>query len=315
MTDLAEYRYHFTAMGGPCSIRLFAASRQQADNLFQLCEQEVRRFEQKYSRFDERSTLSHLNRSGGNTISVDVETARLLNYANTAYRASEGLFDITSGIFRKVWDFKNAVVPDQDSLDSMFPFVGWQQVHWNGRELQLPRGMELDLGGLVKEYAADAVRALLEKRHCEHAVIELGGDIVVAGPKPDGSPWTIGIRHPDSGQPAATLAICKGAIASSGDYERYFIANNRRYCHILNPFTGLSSEAVAGVSVVAPHCVVAGTLSTIAMLKGACGSLDYLSETNLPHLLFHRINATSAILTRSSIPDSCRSEPIAAVRH
>jgi thiamine biosynthesis lipoprotein ApbE len=183
---------------------------------------------------------------------------------------SDGLFDITSGVLRRVWDFKAGRVPQPEQLHSVLPLIGWSQVEWNGQTIRLPRaGMEIDFGGFGKEYAADRAMAVLHATGQRHGYVNLGGDIRVLGPRADGSAWRFGIQHPR--QPEATIAsveLAEGALATSGDYERYFEQGGRRYCHILDPHTGQPVSHWAGVSVTAPACVAAGALSTIAMLKG-----------------------------------------------
>jgi FAD:protein FMN transferase len=137
-------------------------------------------------------------------------------------------------------------------------------------------GMELDFGGFGKEYAADRAATLLAEAGVAHGMVNLGGDIRVVGPLPDGAPWTLGVQHPRRHQElAGQIDLATGALATSGDYERYFEHDGRRYCHILDPRTGWPVQYWQSVSVVGPICTAAGALSTIAMLKGPDG-LDFL---------------------------------------
>jgi thiamine biosynthesis lipoprotein len=115
--------------------------------------------------------------------------------------------------------------------------------------------------------------------------VDLGGDIAVIGPQSDGSPWRIGIRSPRAPEVAvAWVGLSSGGIATSGDYERYMVVDGVRYCHILDPSDGWPVKGLSGVSVIAPQCVVAGTTSTIAMLKGQRGGRAWLRDVGLPHL-------------------------------
>jgi thiamine biosynthesis lipoprotein len=127
--------------------------------------------------------------------------------------------------------------------------------------------MELDFGGIAKEYAADRCALICRKRGLNHSLIDLGGDLAVVGPLPDGRPWEIQIRHPrNSGESVAAIKVLRGGVATSGDYERYFEANGTRYCHIINPTTGLPVQGISSATVVAESCSMAGCLSTSAML-------------------------------------------------
>jgi thiamine biosynthesis lipoprotein len=129
--------------------------------------------------------------------------------------------------------------------------------------------MEIDFGGIGKEYAADRAAVIAVEHAAPSALVNLGGDVRAAGAQADGSPWRVGIKHPRvAGAVVATVELPAGAVATSGDYERYFEIGGRRYCHVLDALTGWPVEHWQSVSVVAPLCVVAGSLATIAMLLG-----------------------------------------------
>ena len=148
--------------------------------------------------------------------------------------------------------------------------------------------MQIDLGGIGKEYAVDCAAAALMNIGIEHALINLGGDVRVLGPHADGRPWLIGIRNPrNPGKTIETLALSRGALATSGDYERFFEADGKRYCHILNPKSGWPVQDLQAVSILAPSCLVAGSIATICMLLGEAGSLAYLKQ-NAVHALIVR---------------------------
>lgn len=248
---------------------------------------EVLRIEGKYSRYRADSVVGRINASAGDAagIEVDDETAALLDYAATAHEQSEGLFDATSGVLRRVWDFKSQRLPTQQAIDEVLPLIGWQRLHWQRPRLVLPvAGMQLDFGGFGKEYAADCAAAVLQAGGIRHGLVDLGGDIRVVGPHPDGSPWRIGISHPRAPQTAiALIDLPAGAIASSGDYERYFEIDGVRYSHVLDPRSGWPVQGLAAVSVMAEQCLIAGTATTIAMLRGNAGA-DWLEELGLPWL-------------------------------
>ncbi|MBS0484164.1 MAG: FAD:protein FMN transferase [Proteobacteria bacterium] len=248
---------------------------------------DVYRLEAKYSRYRADSFLSDINRvaAQSGSIPVDDETAGLLDYAATCYQQSDGLFDITSGILRRAWNFKSGEVPPQETIRALLEKIGWHKIRWQRPVLAFTvAGMEIDLGGVVKEYAVDRAAALCRDAGIEHGLINLGGDIKIIGPHGDGSPWRIAIRHPRiPGGILHTLLLHSGALASSGDYERCITVNGIRYGHVLNPKTGWPVNYMAAVSVIGEFCVVAGSASTIGMLKGEDGP-QWLSELGLPHL-------------------------------
>lgn len=284
---LSYYRYAFKAMGSPCDIQLFADSPGKAKRVADAAIADVNRLEALYSRYRSDSFLSAINRvaATGGSITVDDETAGLLNYAATCYDQSDGLFDITSGILRRAWRFDQGKLPDQAQIQELLDKVGWHKLRWTPPVLEFSNpGMEIDFGGVVKEYAVDRAAALCREAGIRHGVVNLGGDIKVIGPRADGSPWRVGIRHPRNKEAVMqTILLREGALASSGDYERCIIVEGVRYGHVLNPKTGWPVRHLAAVSVVGDFCVVAGSASTIAMLKEDSGPA-WLENLGLRHL-------------------------------
>lgn len=279
--------FRFSAMASPCQLHLLGDST-QCRRAATAVEQEVRRIEQKYSRYRDDSVLSELNQRAGQTCDIDAETAYLLNYARACWQQSDGLFDISSGVLRRQWDFRNARLPDPQQLQTLLPRVGFDrcqlQQHNEQHQLLMPAEMEIDFGGIGKEYAADRAAALCRQHGIHSGVVDLGGDLLVLGPKPDGSPWLLGVRHPrDPDKAFAQLPVYEGGMASSGDYERYFDHQGRRYCHLLNPSSGWPVDYWASVTVLAPSCLLAGSFSTIAMLKQQQAQ-DWLQQQGLHFL-------------------------------
>lgn len=278
---------HFTCMGSPCELQLYCDTDQHRQALAEDAMAEARRLEQRYSRYRPDSLLSQINQLAvqGGCVQVDDETASLLNYAHTCYQHSGGLFDISSGLLRQAWDFKSGRLPSQQQINALLEHIGWHRLQWQPPLLQLAAGMQLDFGGIVKEYAADRIASLCKQAGCQHGLINLGGDIHVLGPHPDGSPWRIGIKHPRSPQtgPMHIIELTQGGIATSGDYERALEINGKRYSHILNPTTGWPVQHLVAVTVVAECCVLAGSAATIGMLKEADGP-QWLNSLELAHL-------------------------------
>ena len=265
--------FRFTAMASTCEVRVGAIARRRAAGLAAQAIAEVRRIEAKYSRYRDDSVVSRINASAGSgrPVGVDRETAHLLDFAADLFAASDGLFDITSGTLRKAWDFRSGRLPQRGEIEKLLPLVGWSRVQWDGTAIALPRaGMELDFGGFGKEYAADRAATLLQQQGVRSGLVNLGGDIRLVGPRPDGSAWRLGIQDPrDNRRLLAQLPLGEGALATSGDYERFFERDGKRYCHVLDPRTGWPVAHWRSVSVIAPACLAAGALTTVAMLKGA----------------------------------------------
>ena len=285
------YQQHFKAMGSPCQIQLYCNQEEQAQQTIRLAIAEINRLEQKYSRYLKKSFLSQINHSAGNKqgIKIDNETASLLNYADHCYQQSDGLFDITAGVLNQAWDFNVSKLPSKSLIAQQLGKVGWDKVDWHAPYLILPiKGMALDFGGIVKEYAVDSAATICLKQEIKHGLIELGGDIRALGAHPNGKAWQVGIRHPRKSNTLLTqLQLYTGAIASSGDYERYIKVNGKRYCHILNPKTGypINSQYLKAVSVITEHCIIAGSFASIALLKEKDGE-KWLKQSGIEYLSY-----------------------------
>ena len=278
---LQIHRLPFKAMGSACEVVLASHTQNEAESMAKLAIDEVLRIERKYSRYTTDSVIAKINQQAGRgALQCDDETWALFQFATQLFDKSDGLFDITSGVLRQAWDFKNPEVPTSQKLEALLPLVGWQKVVLQDQSIALPlAGMEVDLGGFGKEYAADRAAQVLKEKGVTHGYVNLAGDMRFLGPKPTGEPWMIGIQDPRArDQVVATLPITQGGLATSGDYERYFELNGQRYCHVLNPKTGMPVSYWRSVSVTSPATVVSGCTTTMAMLKEADG-LAFLQAT------------------------------------
>jgi thiamine biosynthesis lipoprotein len=280
------FRTTFEAMASRCELRIGASDARSAERLAQLAIAEVRRIETKYSRYRPDSIVSRINAAAAReAVPCDSETMSLMGYAAALHGASDGLFDITSGVLRRAWDFRRPAVPPARVLEPLLALVGWSRVECGGQDVYLRQaGMEIDFGGFGKEYAADRAGALLAGAGVRHGYVNLGGDMRFIGPDLDGRPWSIGIQDPrDPDGVVASIPVSSGALATSGDYERFFEIDGRRYCHILDPRDGMPVRYWRSVSVLAPMAIAAGSCSTIAMLKQRDG-LDFLNASEMGYL-------------------------------
>lgn len=283
-------------MGCPCELRLVSP---EPEAHAEQCLTEIRRFEAKYSRYSEDSLVSRINNNAGiRSTSIDEETDRILEYADVCFQLSHGKFDVTSGVLRQVWHKDTKVLPDPKDIESATALIGWDKVTRKNGSIELPAtGMQIDLGGVVKEYVADAVVQLAKSLGATSGVVNLGGDIALIGPQPDGRPWDIGVSDPDDSlQALATIQLSSGAITTSGGYERFVEIEGKKYSHLLDPTTGWPVDNLLGVSIIADQAVVAGSLSTIALLMPEQEALSFLKESDAPYLaidtgrMIHRSN-------------------------
>lgn len=285
--EKVPFCFKFHAMGAENEIQICSDNFDYARNAADCAIAEVYRIEQKYSRYLADSVVSKINvLAGGGPVMVDSETAGLLSYADACFNQSGGLFDLTSGVLRRAWNFTDQVFPQADQIRSLLPLVGWEKVSWKNPYIILPReGMELDFGGIGKEYAVDRAAAILIERGFTHALVNLSGDIRACGPQSDGSPWSVGITDSRDGVSIlGAVAIQSGAVATSGNYERVIVIDGKRYSHILNPRTGWPTQGIQSVTVFTDSCLVAGSITTTGMLHGKKGQ-DYLEEVGVPYVM------------------------------
>lgn len=277
----------FKAMASPCEILLEVKKKAEARQLVQLAAEEAARIEHKFSRYRSDNIIYRINHANSEPVDVDVETASLLDYARQCYALSEGMFDITSGVLREVWHFDgSANVPEAKAVDALLSRIGWDKISWQRPTITLPSGMEIDLGGIGKEYAADRTARLLQQHTDASLLINFGGDLMVTGARRDGNGWLVGVEDPQHAvsSPASKpttqtqYELLRGGIATSGDARRYLLKDGIRYSHILDPRTGWPvRDAPHSVTVVAGTCTEAGILSTLAMLHGAAAE-EFLQQ-------------------------------------
>lgn len=268
-----ELGFDFTAMATPCEIRLQGPDEARLRAAAQGAIAEVRRIEARYSRYRADSVVAAINAAAGDAqaVAIDEETAGLLDFGGALHDLSEGRFDLTSGVLRRCWDFRAGRLPGAADVARLLPLVAWPRVERGPAHVRLPlAGMEIDFGGIGKEYACDRAAGLLMSLGLRHGWVDLGGDIRVLGPREDGGAWRFGIRHPQrAGDIVASIDMRHGALATSGDAERFIQHDGRRYGHLLDARTGWPAGHWASASVVAPTCAAAGAASTLACLLGA----------------------------------------------
>jgi thiamine biosynthesis lipoprotein len=259
----------FVAMASPCEL-LLETDADAARELGRIAAHEAWRIEAKFSRYRPESIVSVINTSRGHAVVVDGETAALLDYAAQCHALSQGRFDITSGVLRRCWRFDGSDrLPEPAAVAALLPLIGFERVRWQSPRITLPAGMEIDFGGIGKEYAVDRVLALVAARFAGAALVNFGGDLA-ANRAPGTGPWQVGVERPDTEREARLLLeLSRGGLATSGDTHRFLLRDGVRYGHILDPKSGWPvRDTPRSVTVAAGSCVEAGMLATFAMLRG-----------------------------------------------
>jgi len=258
-------------MASPCVVLVDTPDEALGNEIGAIVRAETHRIEAKFSRY-RPSVITDINAHAGEAVEVDAETADLLDYASLCHRLSEGRFDITSGVLRRAWRFdRSDAVPTEMQVGAALRYVGWHRVLWDRPHLKLAAGMEIDLGGIGKEYAVDRTIGLAIARAPCAVMVNLGGDLRVSGTKQDGSAWRVAIEDVDrAGSAAGMIDLASGALATSGDAHRHVLRDGTRYGHILDPRNGWPvTDAPRAVTVHAPTCTEAGLLAKLALLSGS----------------------------------------------
>jgi thiamine biosynthesis lipoprotein len=272
-TDGDHWVGRFGAMACPCEVLIESTPERVARSLLGAVAACAWRIEERFSRYRPGNIVHQINTSDGAPVSVGDETANLLDYAAQLTELSDGAFDITAGVLRQCWTFDgDDRVPSQEQIDSIRELIGWDKVIWRRPVLQMRPNMQIDFGGIGKEYAVDlaakAAHALAPGISC---LINFGGDIAAGTARREGKPWLVGIESSQrQGVATKTIALRTGALATSGDSRRFVLKDGKRYSHVLDARTGWPVvDAPRSVTVLADTCTQAGTFSTLALLRGA----------------------------------------------
>lgn len=294
--DLARGR--FRAMASPCELLVEGAADEEIAGLTRIAADEALRIERLWSRYRDDSVVQRINTSRGRSVEVDGETVRMLDYAEQCFELSGGRFDITSGVLREVWTFDGSDrVPTRAAVRRLMARVGWRRASWQAPRLRLPDGMQIDFGGIGKEYAVDRVVLCLRAVSSRPFLVNLGGDLHASAPPVGVGHWSVGIergaRIGDLHRTGAdvtstnpgmrTIRLERGALATSGDVRRYVQRDGVRYGHVLDALTGWPvTDAPRSITVAAPSCTQAGMLATLALLEGS-NAEHFLADAGAPY--------------------------------
>ena len=297
-------------MGGPARLLFQPPARYLNDPkiIVNSVVEMLNELENRYSRYVNDSLVSQINRRSGTGVHtpIDAETRGLLDFCDQLHRESGGFFDPTAGVLNKVWDFRHNKATSTENVDGLLPLVGWGKVRIDAKGISLTQpNSELDLGGIVKEYAADKAAHLLKEMGIERGMVELAGDIATVGAKTDQQAWRVGISDPHSPQRAVlSVDLTNACLATSGTSQRFIEIDGQRYSHFLNPSTGQPVKGSFSVSVVADSCLIAGSIATVACLMGTDQATPWLESSGLPWLMIDDKKLTGPIANQHAYQQS-----------
>lgn len=240
-------------------------------------------YEKIFSRTVKGSDVWRINHGEGRPVQVCGDTAELLTIALEVCEKSGGALDITIAPASDLWDFKadEPEIPDSGELSSAAELVDYTKLKLEGDMVTLPAGMAIDLGAVAKGYIADKAAEYLKEKCVESAILNLGGNVVALGGKPDGSKWSIGIQDPEkeNGKSGYSVMVADKSVVTSGIYQRGFDKDGVRYHHILDSATGWPVQnGLASVTIIADSSAMADAMSTACFVLGRDMGMSFAEE-------------------------------------
>lgn len=290
------------------TVTLYGAPEGLMDIIWQDCAF----YEHMLSKTVDGSDVDRINHSAGEPVKVSEETFEILKRAKEISQETDGAFSITIAPLTALWDFTGGterMPTDEERLEKL-PLVNDSLLRLEeGCMVTLPAGMEIDLGGIAKGYIADQIAAHIRDQVLG-AILNFGGNVYVVGQKPDGSPFRVGIRDPlgPEGSSCAVVSVADISVVTSGIYERYFIRDNVRYHHILDPKTGSSAQTdLASATIVSESSMTADAMATACIVMGSEQALSYLSRCGADAVLILR---DGTFLSTEGFEEKCGFQPL-----
>ena len=258
-----------------CEISCYSNDRDKTVAAMDAAFREMQRIESVFSKFDENSAVSKINRLAGlEKVAVSEEVFKLTERAVYYSRISDGAFDITVAPLMDIWGFvrRHKAIPDKEAIDNALRSVGYKDIELDSKESSirfLNKGTKIDFGGIAKGYAVDRAKDVLVSHGIKDGLINLGGNMFALGNAHGKKSWKIGVQDPrNKGKLLKSFELNDRAISTSGNYERFFEIGGKRYSHIINPVTGEPCQGIISVTVVADSAEKADALSTAIFVMG-----------------------------------------------
>ena len=249
---------------------------------------EIKRIEKLLTTFSDDSETNLINTNAGvQPVKVSAEVFQIIERSIRISSATQGAFDITYGsIDKRLWNFDTTMdsLPDKETAKKMVRLINYKNIILDkdaGTVFLKNKGMRIGFGGIGKGYAAEKAKEVMKKHGVTSGIVNASGDLTTWGYQPDGSPWTIGIVHPDYKEsPFSYMNITDMAVATSGNYEKYIMVNGKKYSHTINPRTGLPITGIKSVTVISPNAEICDAMATPVMIMGVEHGLNLINQMN-----------------------------------
>lgn len=266
------------------TITLYGLPDKEASPILDECMNKCLFYENLFSSDVITSDIYKLNNSNTQPVNVSPETISLINKAYSYSEQTDGLFDITIFSATKLWDFHadNPVIPSEKEISAALEHIDYHNMIINTAESAITlsdASTQIDIGGIAKGYIADQIGEYIKTTNASGAIINIGGDMLLIGTKPNNLPYTVGINDPfGNPTPIKAVSLTAKAIATSGTYIRTITDNNKAYHHILDPSTGYPAQTdLVSATIITDNAIDADTLCTISILLGSKDAVSYIN--------------------------------------
>ncbi len=283
-----EYCYKNVLVGGPCEIKFYTCSEYTGRKVLNEIDFELKRLDSLLNYFSPHSLVSLINREHQAVIPSDIRDIFVLS--DSISRLTDGLFDISIAPLLEIWGFygNEKRVPSKQEITSIKALVDYRKIKLNGDDtIMIPENMKIDLGGIAQGYAADRVASILKNYKIKSAIINIAGEIVAIGNSPRKRPWTVGIKNPRGEGIIEKVVLSNRALSTSGDYEKFFIVNDVRYAHIIDPKTGYPAVNYASVTIFSENAGFADGLATAVSVMGAEKGKKFLDSIGITGIIYY----------------------------
>jgi thiamine biosynthesis lipoprotein len=259
-------------MGTRCAVELWTEDRAKGEAAIASVFADMHRIDHVMSTWKDDTEISLVNREGAkHPVKISEELFKLLQTSAHYSDVTHGAFDITYASVGYLYDFKRGVHPDQKAIDAALPGINFRHMVLNAKKNTvyfMRPGMRIDLGGIAKGYSVDRGIEILQKQGITRAMVNAGGDTRIIGDR-FGKPWVVGVRDPDhEGKVFLKLPLTDTAFSTSGDYERYFDEDGKRYHHIIDPKTGDSARKCRSVTIISVNATRTDALTKSVFVMG-----------------------------------------------
>jgi FAD:protein FMN transferase len=268
-------------MGTRCAVELWSDDKAKGEAAISSVFDDMKRIDRLMSTWKEDTEISLVNREGAkHPVKISRELFRLLQVSVEYSELTHGAFDITYASVGYLYDFKKGVHPDQKAIDAALPGINWRHMMLDAKNTTVyftRPGMRIDLGGIAKGHSVDRGIEILQKQGITRAMVNAGGDTRIIGDR-FGKPWVVGVRDPDhEGKVFLRLPLTDTAFSTSGDYERYFDEDGKRFHHIIDPKTGDSARKCRSVTIISGNATRTDALTKSVFIMGPDEGIAFIN--------------------------------------